>query len=131
MKSIMFASSRFDALPDVHRKGIVGVFIDNVGEISQSRGIADLGWFLHLVSFVKTLPIKYSGIHYCVNTETGNAAINKAIIGILVSAFPRYATARTQLHYGSSMETRYTLRSYGIQMETFPIDSDGTFGKIS
>lgn len=78
-----------------------------------------------MIAFAKVVPLKYSGIHYCVNTGNDNVAINRAVIGALVNTFPSYSTARTRLHYGSLTELRYILQGHGIPIQDFPIDSDG------
>lgn len=37
----------------------------------------------------------------------------------------RYVRVRTRVHYGSHMETQYSLRTYGIPKDTHPVDADG------
>lgn len=37
----------------------------------------------------------------------------------------RYARVRTRVHYGSHIETKYSLRTYGIPNDTHPVDADG------
>jgi len=123
-RAAIYAAALFSALPDVDKKGLVAIYID-VGDVGQSMGTRNLGWFLKMMSLAKCVPVKYSSMHYCVNTSTSNAAMNKALIGTLVNAFPSYSRVRTRFHYGSLMELRYKLQSHGIPMQEFPIDSNG------
>lgn len=124
IRSAMYAAGFYCAFPDVDKKGIVAVYVD-VGDVGQSMETKHLGWFLKMMAFAKSIPLKYSGLHYCVNTTHDNAAINRVVIGILINTFPSYSTVRTRLHYRSIMELRYSLQSHGIPMQEFPIDSDG------
>lgn len=40
-----------------------------------------------------------------------------------------HTRARSRIHVGSTMELQYKLRSYGIPMDTYPIDIDGNLRK--
>ena len=70
--------------------------------------------------------MRYSGMHLCVKgSDSGNLAVNNAILGIAMNGYPQYARVRSRLHSGSMMELHYQLKSYGIPVDTCPVDKDG------
>ncbi|CAJ1968405.1 unnamed protein product [Cylindrotheca closterium] len=127
IRSCLFANEYFNSFPDVHKKGIVFVYMDT-GKLDQSiqMGPSYFNWVFSLVKFHSAIPLKVSSSHYCVNTTGSNSvAINKNVIENFIKTLPRYARARTKFHYGSALEIRYSLQSHGIPMDTYPIDSNG------
>ena len=121
----MYSSAFISALPDVDKKGIVAVYVDVGHNDGQSMGKTNLRDCLKCLSCTSSLPIKFSSIHYCVNTSTRNLAINNSLISMFVKTFPRFSTVRTRFHYGSLMEMQYQLQGHGIPTQGFPIDSNG------
>lgn len=111
-------------LPEVQIKGLVTVYHDDArpGEEFKMPG---LNTILNAQSLSSSLPVRYSAMHYCLQTSTGNLGLNNALLGLLISGLPRSARVRTRLHYGSFMELQYSLRSHGIPSNTLPVDVQG------
>lgn len=78
-----------------------------------------------MMKFNYCIPVRFSALHACLMKDGGRSAINRAFVGILIRASPTYIAVRTRVHYGTHMELQYNLQSFGISMQSFPVDRDG------
>mmetsp|Transcript_11636 Transcript_11636/g.27993 ORF Transcript_11636/g.27993 Transcript_11636/m.27993 type:complete len:302 (+) Transcript_11636:769-1674(+) len=109
----------------VQKKGVVAVFYDVMkpGDEHINRGMTFL---MHVINFMSCLPIRYSGLHFCLKMREGrNLAWNKVFLDCAVKAAPKSARERARVHHGSDVELQYKLTNYGIPPNTFPVDLDG------
>ena len=75
--------------------------------------------------FFDAVPVRYSGMHYCLQTKGQNLALNNVLVSMFLNGLPQYARVRTRIHYGSIMELQYQLQSYGIPLSTIPFGVHG------
>ncbi|CAJ1937590.1 unnamed protein product [Cylindrotheca closterium] len=109
----------------VQKKGILSIFYDIMepGESYVNPGMTSL---MQIFNFMHCLPIRYSGLHYCLKLRKGNLiAWNKLFLEIAVKSSPKYARERSRVHYGSDVELQYKLANYGIPLDTLPVDVNG------
>ncbi|CAJ1937748.1 unnamed protein product [Cylindrotheca closterium] len=112
-------------IPEVQMKGLVGVYFD-ASKPGENIAIPGFNSFLTIMSFTCSLPMRYSAAHLCVKGEDkGNLALNNAILGFAMNAYPQSTRVRSRLHHGSTIELQYQLRPYGIPINTCPIDTAG------
>lgn len=72
-----------------------------------------------------SLPYRYTSMHVCLQAGKGSLGLNKALVGVILNAYPEHARVRTRIHCGSSMELHYQLQSHGVALKTCPVDSSG------
>ena len=80
---------------------------------------------LKTMDFVTKVPVRRSAMHFCLKTAPGDLASKNIILETIFRSFHRSTRTRVRLHYGSDMELQYMLRSYGLKLETFPVDTSG------
>lgn len=103
----------------VQLKGLVMIYYDRSGKVGRG--------FMDNIRAVKayriSVPVLYSGIHVCFQRE--RQPWNERFFVAGMNVLSRYARARTRVHSGSDMEVQYSLRGYGIPIESFPFSTDG------
>ncbi|CAJ1963566.1 unnamed protein product [Cylindrotheca closterium] len=112
------------ALPEVESKGLVTIYHDDARSGDEFK-MPGLSFILNAQCLSRSLPIRYSAMHYCLQTTTGNLGLNNTLLSLLMSGLPQYARVRTRIHYGSYMELQYRLQSHGIPISTLPVDFHG------
>jgi len=75
--------------------------------------------------FFDCVPIRYSSMHFCLQTKGCHLALNDVLVSLFLNGLPRYVRVRTRIHCGSIMELQYQLQSFGIPLSTFPFDVQG------
>ena len=101
-------------------------------ESTQLRGVVSVWYTLgnfkyqnsygykEVFSLRQALPQKKMGVHLCVDE-----VLQYVIFNFVVKNMPRKEKVRCRVHFGSHVECKYQLRSYGIQPSTLPIDDQG------
>jgi hypothetical protein len=106
----------------------VGIYYDIV-KPEEKMPMPGLNFMLTLAGFTSALPIRYSSMHFCLKTGSRNLALNNAVLGKVMNAFPQYSRVRTRLHYGSDMELQYQLQGHGVPLNFFPVGTRGDLRK--
>jgi hypothetical protein len=109
----------------VQKKGVLSIFYDIMkpGETHINRGMAFL---VQVLNFMSCLPIRYSGLHFCLKAREGSLAYwNKRFLEIAAKASTKSARERSRVHYGSDIELQYKLANYGVPLDTLPVDVNG------
>ena len=70
----------------------------------------------------KSLPLRQVGLHFCANRQS--VVLEKVASFFLnaLNAIRSTTRARIRHHFGSPMEVSYSLMSFGVPVEAFPID---------
>lgn len=108
----------------VQKKGLLVVFYD-VRKTEDPQVDSGKPYLMQIFKFMSCVPIRYSGLHFCLKMREGNLAWNRLFLDIAMKAAPKYARERACVHYGSDVELRYRLANYGIPLDTFPVDVNG------
>lgn len=111
-------------MPSVQEKGVVVCYYD----MSTPETTVALPAFEHLLKvadFVSKVPVRRSGIHFCLKNNHGSLVLSSMLIEKFVRSLQRNANTRSRLHYGSDMELQYILKTYGFSLDTFPVDTIG------
>mmetsp|Transcript_17768 Transcript_17768/g.43873 ORF Transcript_17768/g.43873 Transcript_17768/m.43873 type:complete len:702 (+) Transcript_17768:118-2223(+) len=114
-------------MPGAQTKGLTGVYYDNTPP-GEEFAVPSIRFVMTLTSFVATVPMRYSSMHYCLKTTSSSndgalhLSLNNSVLALLSKGFPHHTRARTKIHFGSDMELLYQLHGYGIDLKTFPID---------
>ncbi|KAL3923397.1 MAG: hypothetical protein SGILL_001678 [Bacillariaceae sp.] len=66
------------------------------------------------------LPFRYTAFHLCANDF-----FTKALTPVVKLGIGRDYRARLRVHHGEHLECRYSLMSFGIPMDCFPLSYDG------
>eukprot|EP00980_Cylindrotheca_fusiformis_P014756 scaffold4024_cov85-Cylindrotheca_fusiformis.AAC.3 len=80
---------------------------------------------IEILSFMASVPCRYSSTHICLKRGKDNLALNNALVASVTRMVSHYTRVRTRLHYGSDMELQYTLQDHGISLKTCPADING------
>lgn len=112
---------------DVQMKGVLAVYYDML-KPSESPEVALLMTSaFRMAEFASCLPIRYSGVHFCLKQEEGSLALNNLFLGLAIKAIPKYALERSKVHFGSDLKLQYQLGNCGVPLDTFPVDVNGNF----
>ncbi|CAJ1936710.1 unnamed protein product [Cylindrotheca closterium] len=112
------------SLPDVQRKGIVVVYNDSTLP-EEPFTLPGFSFFKEIQTTYDSEPVRFSGIHYCVQAKSHHLALNNVLVSLFLKGTPQDGRARTRIHYGSIMELRYQLQSFGIPLSTIPFGEEG------
>mmetsp|Transcript_36322 Transcript_36322/g.88003 ORF Transcript_36322/g.88003 Transcript_36322/m.88003 type:complete len:326 (+) Transcript_36322:150-1127(+) len=80
---------------------------------------------LKFMDFVTKVPVRRSGVHLCLKAEPGSLVFSSKVFETFVKGMRRNVRTRVRLHYGSDIELQYMLKSYGLNLESFPVDTAG------
>ncbi|CAJ1955761.1 unnamed protein product [Cylindrotheca closterium] len=110
--------------PKVQTKGLATVYhsASRTGDAFVMPGVS---FIMKVANARESFPIRFSSMHYCLQTTQGNLVLNNSFLGPIVKTLPVYSKVRSRIHVGSIIELQYALRSHGIPMDTFPIDTVG------
>eukprot|EP00526_Cylindrotheca_closterium_P007901 CAMPEP_0113652670 /NCGR_PEP_ID=MMETSP0017_2-20120614/28144_1 /TAXON_ID=2856 /ORGANISM="Cylindrotheca closterium" /LENGTH=657 /DNA_ID=CAMNT_0000565561 /DNA_START=153 /DNA_END=2126 /DNA_ORIENTATION=- /assembly_acc=CAM_ASM_000147 len=111
-------------IPAVQTKGIVLCFYDMSAPM-QPVQFPSPDKVLKGVDAVTKVPVRRSAVHFCLKAVSGILASNNIVLEGILKGFQRSFRTRARLHYGSDIELQYELRSYGLNPETFPVDTNG------
>mmetsp|Transcript_31404 Transcript_31404/g.75726 ORF Transcript_31404/g.75726 Transcript_31404/m.75726 type:complete len:528 (+) Transcript_31404:81-1664(+) len=112
-------------IPDVQTKGLVIVYYDSLPE-GEKLSMPSIYDFVTMKAYRNTVPIRYSALHLCLKKEEKGLAFKNNFFQALLKNLTQYVRVRTRVHSGSNLETLYSLRSYGIPLDSFPVGEDGT-----
>mmetsp|Transcript_35772 Transcript_35772/g.86535 ORF Transcript_35772/g.86535 Transcript_35772/m.86535 type:complete len:489 (+) Transcript_35772:75-1541(+) len=113
------------SLPDVQTKGTVEVYFDN-SDPGKNLPLPKRDTLTNLMDATTSIPYRNSATHFCILKAANRSLVmHNFLLAMSVSFLPSYFRARTRVHYGTNMELQYQLRSYGIPIDTFPLDMDG------
>lgn len=135
--SLHFASSKIRAMyhilfnmlipmPSVQTKGIVVVYYDEWTADRENWKWPSLSVRLKGQHLLNALPLRLSSLHICLHSSPGNLALHNKLVQASLRAFSQLTVIRTRLHYGSDLERQYQLRAFGIPLDSFPVDKNGT-----
>ncbi|CAJ1936553.1 unnamed protein product [Cylindrotheca closterium] len=113
------------SLPDVQRKGIVVVYNDSTLP-EETFTLPGFSFFKEIQTTYDSEPVRFSGIHYCVQAKSHHLALNNVLVSLFLKGTPQDGRARSRIHYGSIMELRYQLQSFGIPLSTIPFGEQGS-----
>lgn len=77
------------------------------------------------LEFIKTVPIRRTGMHFCLKKVSNNLLNNGAILDRVFQGLQKSVRVRARVHYGSDMELQYKPRSHGVPIGNIPADADG------
>ncbi|CAJ1958122.1 unnamed protein product [Cylindrotheca closterium] len=112
------------SMPSVQAKGFVFCYYD-FSTPDRQVPLPSLDRVLKTMDFVKNIPVRRSAMHFCLKAFPGRLAATNLILESIFRNLQRSASTRARLHYGSDIELQYSLRSYGLKLETFPVDTAG------
>ncbi|CAJ1969896.1 unnamed protein product [Cylindrotheca closterium] len=112
------------SLPDVQRKGIVVIYNDTTLP-EETFSMPGFHFIKELLAFYDSKAVRFSGIHYCLQTKGQNLELSNVIINLFLKGAPQETRVRTRIHYGSIIELQYQLQSYGIPLSTLPFGVQG------
>ncbi|CAJ1955753.1 unnamed protein product [Cylindrotheca closterium] len=110
--------------PVVQKKGLVTVY-HNASRRGVDFVIPGVNFIMTVSNATASFPVRFSSMHYCLQTTEGNIVLQNSFLGPIVKTLPVYSKVRSRIHVGSIVELQYALRSHGIPMDTFPVDKDG------
>lgn len=116
------------SIPEVQYKGLVTCYYD-MAKPRDNFAIPGMNFMMKVLECVNSVPVRFSAMHHCLKTGKGNLALNNALIGIAMKAFPKDGRVRARLHYGSDMELHYKLQQHGFPINTCPVDFAGSIRK--
>ncbi|CAJ1955755.1 unnamed protein product [Cylindrotheca closterium] len=108
----------------VQTKGVVTVY-HNASRTGVDFVMPGVNFIMTVSNATASFPVRFSSMHYCLQTTEGNLVLNNSFLGAVVKTLPVYSKVRSRIHVGSIVELQYALRSHGIPMDTFPVDIDG------
>mmetsp|Transcript_22001 Transcript_22001/g.54366 ORF Transcript_22001/g.54366 Transcript_22001/m.54366 type:complete len:494 (-) Transcript_22001:1258-2739(-) len=113
-------------LPDpvVQMKGLASVY-HNTSRTGEEFVMPGMDFVLTVTNVTNSFPIRYSVMHFCLQSGEGNLVLNNSLLGSVLTDLPLYTKVRSRIHVGSIIELQYELRSHGIPMDTFPVDING------
>eukprot|EP00526_Cylindrotheca_closterium_P009190 CAMPEP_0113627882 /NCGR_PEP_ID=MMETSP0017_2-20120614/14443_1 /TAXON_ID=2856 /ORGANISM="Cylindrotheca closterium" /LENGTH=512 /DNA_ID=CAMNT_0000538159 /DNA_START=62 /DNA_END=1600 /DNA_ORIENTATION=- /assembly_acc=CAM_ASM_000147 len=111
-------------MQSVQTKGFVLCYYD-MSTPDNLASLPSFGDMLKFMDFVTKVPVRRSGVHLCLKAEPGSLAASSKLFETFVRGLRRRARTRIRLHYGSDIELQYMLKSFGLNLETFPVDSTG------
>ena len=80
----------------------------------------DRSVFKSVMDLSKIMPVKLAGYHFCFDDIR-----YRMVWGLATVFVGKEARLRSRDHEGTHVECRYGLMSYGIPVESMPIDIDG------
>lgn len=103
---------------DLQRKGMVAILWSQ-GDMKYKFKVTPEKCSVQMHEFA---PIRLSAVHIC----TPDTSFYRFARGVWAIGFGRNAFLRIRFHMGTSVELRYVLQSYGINMDQMPITCTGT-----
>ncbi|CAJ1936696.1 unnamed protein product [Cylindrotheca closterium] len=116
--------SILSSIPDVQKKGIVAIYNDTT-QPGEKFTMPEFNFIKESQGFFASVPTRYSGMHYCLQAKSRNLMVNNALVSLFLKGLPQHDRVRTRIHYGSIMELRYQLQSFGIPLSTIPFGVQG------
>ncbi|CAJ1955763.1 unnamed protein product [Cylindrotheca closterium] len=113
-------------LPDpvVQTKGLVTVY-HNASRTGKEFVMPGMNFIMTVSNATASFPVRFSSMHYCLQTTEANLALNNSFLGPIVNTLPLYSKVRSRFHVGSIIEIQYALRGHGIPTDTLPVDMNG------
>ena len=108
----------------VQMKGIVCIMYDVSGP-GRQFAIPGLNVGLTTNAVIASFPVRFSALHTCVKTGNTNMGILDTHIAAAAKLLPQYVQARMQLHYGSDTELNHILGTFGIPVDSRPVNKTG------
>jgi len=99
-----------------YRKGIVHVAYALDVVIRNEEVDRRVWWNTSIVA--NSVPVRVGGIHYCFNKS-----VFSPILSLITMGFPKKIQSRIRVHTGTHQEVQYSLMSYGLPVDCFPITS--------
>jgi len=112
------------AMPSVQKKGIVMILYDE-SKGKETVEFPGFGFQMRVVQFFNSLPLRDSSMHMCMYAAPSSLAIYDSMLQTCLKFMANHSITRTRLHYGSDMERQYRLRTFGISLDNFPVDTSG------
>lgn len=76
-------------------------------------------------TFLRSLPMRFASIHGCLHSSATSLTFHNKLVQVALKALPKRIAPRTRLHYGSDVERQYQLQSFGIPLDSLPVDKNG------
>ena len=101
---------------DIQQRGFVGIMYD-VGLQNKDESM-----MLGMAKFRHCLPLKLSAIHHCSDNQ-----FVRAMFTIELMIMETYERVRYRGHFGTHMECQYSLYTFGIPKQNFPVTESGEY----
>ncbi|CAJ1938207.1 unnamed protein product [Cylindrotheca closterium] len=115
------------SIPEVQMKGLVYVLYD-ISKKEKQPTMPHINLTMASIDMILSLPIRFSATHYCLKARQEKLGPFNSVLKIVFKVVGDYSycKVRSRLHYGSDTELQYQLRSHGINVDSIPIDAEGT-----
>eukprot|EP00538_Stauroneis_constricta_P011131 CAMPEP_0119546596 /NCGR_PEP_ID=MMETSP1352-20130426/946_1 /TAXON_ID=265584 /ORGANISM="Stauroneis constricta, Strain CCMP1120" /LENGTH=663 /DNA_ID=CAMNT_0007591315 /DNA_START=83 /DNA_END=2074 /DNA_ORIENTATION=- len=106
-----------------YMKGIVHVAYGlDMPQTSLTEDDRTMWWNSCIIA--NSVPLRVGGLHYCFNDPKF-----RPILSLLAMGFPKKIKSRIRVHCGAHQEVHYSLMSYGLPIEHFPVTATGDWKK--
>lgn len=114
-----------DSDSSVQTKGLVCIYYDEKTKEDVIAERPGLNFRMTAIKFFLTLPIRVSSMHLCINSAPKSLTLHNHLAQMTIKALQANVRARIRIHYGSDIERQYILQTFGVRLETFPVDTEG------
>lgn len=111
-------------LASVQTKGIVVCYYD-LSKLGAPTPMPPLSRVRKFMAFMKTIPIRRTGMHFCLKTTHSSLLSNNFLLENVFRGLQKSTRVRARVHYGSDMELQYKIRGHGLPAQNLPVDSSG------